>query len=432
MGIFTKQRPTAAKWIQKAEQLPVTIQISDPEVLLQLKMIDLQEKDLRLIHVFQEVVSENIHLLVDSFYQSILGVPELTDIIQSNTTVERLTSTLNQHIIELFNGRIDNEFLAKRMNVSKSHYRIGLQPKWYLSAFQNVQNLLISLVYANCDTQEDQRALILAMTKILNFEQQLVLEAYEKENAYMRERQNEEVKQEVKQTILSISEELVALSEETDASVKMIVSNSRQVNQLVVNNNEKSRHSQSLAEEGQHRMRKLTEKIHSISQNTNNVEKNISALNDSLKQITEFVGLVQGIADQTNLLSLNSAIEAARAGEHGRGFAVVADEVRKLADQTKKSITEIYSIVNTSNIYMEEVVKSIHQVQSVVQIGEEESDLTQSSFNEIVTSMEESVVGVGEVEEQIKGLIAVIDEIGTATSRVTKQAESLNDTASSL
>ncbi|WP_108669270.1 globin-coupled sensor protein [Peribacillus acanthi] len=432
MGIFTKQRPTVAKWIQKAEQLPVTISISDPEVLLQLKTIDLQENDLRLIHVFQEVVSENIQILVDSFYQSILGVPELSNIIQSNTTVDRLTSTLNQHIIELFNGRIDNEFLTKRMNVAKSHYRIGLQPKWYLSAFQNLQNTLISLVYGNSDSKEEQQALILAMTKILNFEQQLVLEAYEKENINIRERQNEEVKQEVKQTILSISEELVALSEQTDASVKMIVSNSRQVNQLVFNNNEKSRHSQSLAEEGQQRMRKLTDKIHSISQNTNNVEKNISALNDSLKQITEFVGLVQGIADQTNLLSLNSAIEAARAGEHGRGFAVVADEVRKLADQTKKSITEIYSIVNTSNIYMEEVIKSIHQVQSVVQIGEEESDLTQSSFNEIVTSMEESVVGVGEVEEQIKGLIAVIDEIGTATSRVTKQAETLNDTASSL
>jgi heme-based aerotactic transducer len=57
-------------------------------------------------------------------------------------------------------------------------------------------------------------------------------------------------------------------------------------------------------------------------------------LNQSFSSITEFVKLVQGMADQTNLLSLNSAIEAVRAGEHDNGFAVVSNEVRKLAEQT--------------------------------------------------------------------------------------------------
>nr|WP_269719692.1 MULTISPECIES: methyl-accepting chemotaxis protein [Bacillus] len=56
---------------------------------------------------------------------------------------------------------------------------------------------------------------------------------------------------------------------------------------------------------------------------TQDVETNIVSFNKSLKQISEFVILVQGIAVQTNLLSLNSAIEAARAGEHGKGYAVV-------------------------------------------------------------------------------------------------------------
>lgn len=108
---------------------------------------------------------------------------------------------------------------------------------------------------------------------------------------------------------------------------------------------------------------------------------------------------------------MNSAIEAARAGEHGRGFAVVADEVRKLADQTKHSISEIYTIVNTSNGYMDEVVGAIQKVQNVVKIGESESNNTQTSFYSIIDSL---------------------DELEKSISKVAIQAEALNDTAASL
>lgn len=79
------------------------------------------------------------------------------------------------------------------------------------------------------------------------------------------------------------------------------------------------------------------------------------------------------MADQTNLLSLNSAIEAARAGEHGNGFAVVSNVVRKLPDQTKRSIAEIDAIVQSSNEYMKDVVDSVLRVKEVVQAGEKES-----------------------------------------------------------
>jgi methyl-accepting chemotaxis protein len=104
-------------------------------------------------------------------------------------------------------------------------------------------------------------------------------------------------------------------------------------------------------------------------------------------RITDFVGTIQGIARQTNLLALNAAIEAARAGEHGRGFAVVADEVRKLADASARASGEVASTVKQIREQIDAYVETMEAGFARVAGVEELSKGASAAFEGIVSAV---------------------------------------------
>ncbi|MBB3108855.1 heme-based aerotactic transducer [Paenibacillus phyllosphaerae] len=428
---LSRERKKAPAYLDKLHEIEVTMRLDDPELAKQLGMIELTEEEVRIGKRLQPLIQANIGQIVDSFYGAVLKVESLKQLIQTHSTVERLKQTLEQHLIEMFDGRIDEQFLAKRMRVSLVHSRIGLDSKWYLGAFQNLLNTLLTIVNEQVERRDESLRISRVVTKILNFEQQIVLDAYEKENLRQKEIEYQKKEQLVHQMIAT-STEVAALAEETSAAVAELIASSHDVSGMVQRSAVNSRETRMIAEEGEQRMQQLVGSIESIDSSTGEMARVVTRLGDSASQITKVVHIVKDIAEQTNLLALNSAIEAARAGEHGRGFTVVSSEVKKLAEQTKQSLEQIQGLIDQTNQYSAHVEDAIHSVQTLVTNGLTASATTREAFNHIMLSLGANMDEAVLVEKEIRGLVHVIQEIGQATGKVAVSTETLSDTASSV
>jgi carbonic anhydrase len=174
--------------------------------------------------------------------------------------------------------------------------------------------------------------------------------------------------------------------------------------------------------------------------------ESIAKLAKSADQIGEIIGVIDDIADQTNLLALNAAIEAARAGEQGRGFAVVADEVRKLAERTGKATGEITQMIKGIQTETGEAVQSMEAGLVQVEKGRELTDKAGASLNEIVTmsgrvlemiqqvsaSAEEQSTAAEQISKSIEGITTVTQETAKGAEQSAAAAEQLNRQAEGL
>jgi methyl-accepting chemotaxis protein len=183
-------------------------------------------------------------------------------------------------------------------------------------------------------------------------------------------------------------------------------------------------------------MNELSEQSQITTEKTGSVKKSVEELEVKTSSIGEFVSVINDIAAQTNLLSLNASIEAARAGEAGRGFAVVAEEIRNLADGSRQAAEEIRGIVDYITAQTREVVKEAAGSETVVEKQAIIVDRTITIFDEInkqteqlLNELEQIQKNVDSSEEQRSETLTAIESISAISTRTAVSSGKVDKTA---
>ncbi|HYD95358.1 MAG TPA: methyl-accepting chemotaxis protein [Noviherbaspirillum sp.] len=207
-------------------------------------------------------------------------------------------------------------------------------------------------------------------------------------------------------------EQTASSMEELTSTVKQNADNARQANQLAATAYE-------VVAEGETAM--------------SQVVGTMSAIHSSSKKMADIIGVIEGIAFQTNILALNAAVEAARAGEQGRGFAVVAAEVRSLAQRSAAAAKDIHALISDSvdqvgsgrelvdhaGSKMQQVVERVKQVSAIV------NDIAMAS-GEQQSGIEQVHVAISHMDQVTQQNAALVEQAAAAASALQEQANKLS------
>ena len=253
---------------------------------------------------------------------------------------------------------------------------------------------------------------------------------------------SQQVAQESQATALSAQELSKASARQADqitSTTETVQSMSRSMEDMsneALRSAQVARTSVDVAKRGAKAVRETIQGMDGMRDQIQETSKRIKRLGESSQQISDIVGLINDIAEQTNILSLNAAIQAAMAGESGRGFAVVADEVQRLAERSAEATKQITGLVKNIQADTNEAVASMEQATQGMVDGTKLADAAGQALGEIESVSEQISELIGRMAEtahkQSQSATDVSDQMTSIRDVTTTTSQDATRTADSI
>ncbi|TYC50401.1 chemotaxis protein [Rhodobacterales bacterium] len=413
-----------------------------------LAFAEVDEKTISTLKKLWPIIKPALDDVLQDFYEHLKTSPKLSALV--GEMQPQLVSAQKSHWDKLFNSGFDQDYKASINRIGHVHCNIGLEPRWYIAGYKFVLSRLHALLIKKYRRSfQDLSMYLEAVTGAVMLDMDLAISTYEEklleERAAQAERLNEAIaafQKNVEQPLLDVDEG--ARLVEREASELMSISNEAlsQVSHAGTVSKDSNLNVQTVAsatEELLSSIQEISKQITGASRiaseaagGTEKSTRQVASLAGAAQKIGDVIGLIQAIAEQTNLLALNATIEAARAGEAGKGFAVVASEVKTLAEQTAKATEEISQQVTE---IQESTDKAVGSIQTISEVVKQLDEMTAS----IAAAVEEQGAATHEISESIQKVASGaqqldgnIDSVGTAIEASDRAASAFQGAAGKM